>query len=295
MAISPNSRYLYFTIIDKAYQYDLQAPDIEKSRKLIAEMDGFKGLEDEYANFYRMQLMPDRRIYCTSFGFGSEYFHVIQKPDLPYPYCRFEQHVLKLPARNLGSIPNFPNYRLGPIDGSSCDTLGIDNFPQAWYRYEKDTTNKLKVEFTDLSFYEPKKWSWDFGDGSPMDKDISPVHTFTKNGKYKVCLTVSNENGSHTHCKNLNLGTTATNDAFSQENIQVSPNPFRERLFVALSEVVASPIFHLYDNTGRLVKTENLYYGITETETSNLSAGLYFWNIISNGEVIGVGKVVRVE
>ena len=164
MSISPNSRFLYFANYDKAYQYDLLAPDIEKSRKLIAEMDNFQGVWGDYANFYRMQLMPDRRIYCTSFGFGSEYFHIIQKPDLPYPYCRFEQHALKLPARNLGSVPNFPNYRLGPIDGSSCDTLGIDNFPQAWYRYEKDTTNKLKVEFTDLSFYEPKKWSWDFGE-----------------------------------------------------------------------------------------------------------------------------------
>jgi hypothetical protein len=25
------------------------------------------------------------------------------------------------------SPPNFPNYRLGPVDGSACDTLGIDN------------------------------------------------------------------------------------------------------------------------------------------------------------------------
>jgi PKD repeat protein len=294
IAISPNSRFLYYSAGNKVYQYDLQAQNIAISGIVIANYDGYKGIEGNNTNFYRLQLMPDRRIYCNTHN-SNNYMHIIQKPDLPAPFCRFEQHILKLPARNFGSIPNFPNYRLGPIDGSVCDTLGINNFPQAWYRYEKDTLNKLKVEFTDLSFYEPKEWSWDFGDGSLMSKDTSPVHIFSKKANYKVCLTVKNENGTHTHCKNINFGTTSTQDAYKQDFVQVSPNPFSNKLYIALSEILSQPIFHLYDTTGRLIKSQTLYYGITEMETSLFSSGLYLWNVSSQNEIIASGKVVKVE
>lgn len=295
VAIAPNSRYMYGTEITKAFQYDLYAPSVAKSKKLIATYDGVLSLGKNQANFYRMQLMPDRRIYCTSFGFASEYFHIIENPNILGVGCNFKQRYLKLPARNIGSVPNFPNYRLGPIDGSPCDTLGINNEPRAWYRYEKDTTNKLKVEFTDLSFYEPKEWLWDFGDGSPIKKDTSPIHTFPKNGMYNVCLTVKNIYGSHTHCKTINFGTTATQEADNQSIVQVTPNPFRETLYVALSEIVAQPVLHLYDATGKNVANKLLYYGITEIDTQNLSAGFYLYNITSGSEMIAKGKVVKVE
>lgn len=296
ISISPNSRYLYFSNFNKVHQYDLFAKDIEKSVKTIAYLDTInKTILGSYANFYRMQLMPDRRIYCTSAFFGSEYFHIIEKPDLPYPYCNFRQRAISFSARNFGSVPNFPNYRLGPLDGSPCDTLGINNEPRAWYRYEKDTTNKLKVEFTDLSFYEPKEWLWDFGDGSPMSKDTLPVHIFPKNGTYNVCLTVKNKYGSHTHCKNINFGTTATQDFEFQDQIQVAPNPFGSVLYVTLSSLVANPVLHLYDSIGREVLSSSLYFGVTDLRTEHIPAGLYLWNVTSRSDIIGAGKVMKVE
>lgn len=36
-----------------------------------------------------------------------------------------EQHGITLPTYNASSLPNFPNYRLGPLEGSPCDTLTI--------------------------------------------------------------------------------------------------------------------------------------------------------------------------
>jgi hypothetical protein len=72
-----------------------------------------------------MQLAPDNRIYIVA---GSMYYyHVIENPNEAGIACNVNQHSFRLPTLNVFSIPNFPNYRLGPIDGSPCDTLGIDN------------------------------------------------------------------------------------------------------------------------------------------------------------------------
>ncbi|MBP9136999.1 MAG: T9SS type A sorting domain-containing protein, partial [Flavobacteriales bacterium] len=40
--------------------------------------------------------------------------------------CDFQQHAIELPTYNFNSLPNHPNYHLGPIDGSVCDSLGIN-------------------------------------------------------------------------------------------------------------------------------------------------------------------------
>lgn len=54
--------------------------------------------------------------------------------------------------------------------------------------------------FTDLSV-SPQSWSWDFGDGSPLDTNQNPCHTYTASGTYTVELTATNPNGSDTETK----------------------------------------------------------------------------------------------
>ena len=122
VAISPNSRYLYVSNALHLYQFDLEAPDIQASKVLIAEYDGF--LEDSLAffptYFYLMQLAPDCRIYMNTFG-NFKHLHVINYPDNPGQDCDFRQHHINLTTWNWGTLPNFPNYRLGtsyPV----CDT-----------------------------------------------------------------------------------------------------------------------------------------------------------------------------
>ncbi|MFA6897444.1 MAG: PKD domain-containing protein, partial [Patescibacteria group bacterium] len=53
----------------------------------------------------------------------------------------------------------------------------------------------LTVEFTDMS-KNAKKWNWDFGDGN-TSTERSPVHIYTKTGRFTVSLIVSNENGEN--------------------------------------------------------------------------------------------------
>lgn len=49
----------------------------------------------------------------------------------------------------------------------------------------------LTVSFTDSSTGNPKRWLWDFGDGSTSTEQ-NPVHTYTLEGTYTVTLTVDN-------------------------------------------------------------------------------------------------------
>jgi hypothetical protein len=110
IAISPNSRFLYISAETKFYQYDLQASDISASQVLLAEYDGT--VSPFATTFYNCQLAPDCKIYCNC-NSSCNVFHVVNHPDEPGLACDFVQHGVQLATSNAGSIPNFPNYRLG--------------------------------------------------------------------------------------------------------------------------------------------------------------------------------------
>lgn len=290
-AFSLNSRYLYVNHTTEAYQYDLESADIWSSRIQIAEYDGF--LDPFSTTFYVMQLAPNGKIYASYTNGGSS-MHVIHDPDEPGTSCQYQQHGLKLLTRNSYSVPTFPNFRLGPLDGSPCDTLGFDNHPRAWYRYEHDTLNALHVSFHDLSYYEPSEWSWDFGDGSPAVHDRHPQHLFDSAGVYEVCLTVSNVNSSNTHCKTLYLGVSHSQNPVLQAQLDIGPNPFQDWLHISLSAQLARPVFRLYDHLGKLAMESSNGMGINEMNTQNLPPGLYFWELLSAGQRVKSGKLLKV-
>ena len=50
--------------------------------------------------------------------------HTIDNPDIGGVGCNVRQHSVRLPAFAFRTLPNFPNFRLGAVAGSVCDTLG---------------------------------------------------------------------------------------------------------------------------------------------------------------------------
>jgi hypothetical protein len=293
-AVAKGSRYLYLGAGIHLYQYDLWAADILSTRTLVAEYDGF--VDFNPTTFHSSQRGPDGKIYICG-GVGTRFMHVIHNPDAPCPDCRIEQRGVELPTFNLGSVPNYPNYRLGPIGGSPCDTLGIDNIPLSRWRYEQDTLTPFTVQFYDLSDYEPATWSWDFGEGS-SSTDTLPAHTFPGTGTYEVCLTVSNANGSDTKCKTLKFTepATATEQAETAPLATAFPNPFRERFSLSLRAgwlpVQANAV--VYDVMGRPVLTQRLSAGFNTLDLSGHPAGVYTWRVEEHGRVLEVGKVVKI-
>lgn len=126
-SISPNSRYAYITHGGfELLQYDLQASSIVASEQIVATYDGFQAPAGWNTNFWMHQIGPDGKIYINTTS-TTKALHTIENPDSAGIACNVQQHSILLPKFN-ATIPNFPNYRLGALTGSPCDTLtGLNN------------------------------------------------------------------------------------------------------------------------------------------------------------------------
>ncbi len=134
--ISPSGRYLYGAGYTAYYaQWDLEAPDIGASRvqlggKPLVFQDNYLNLKNpiqEGAPATIFSLGPDGKVYALT----NKYHNVIEHPDEPGEACGFCLASDFAPESCLGLskpvydlfTPKYPNYRLGPLEGSGCDTL----------------------------------------------------------------------------------------------------------------------------------------------------------------------------
>ncbi len=170
--------------------------------------------------------------------------------------------------------------------------LGFDNLPVAKFRFEQDAGDYLSIEFTDLSYYEPEDWYWDFGDNT-SSQDTCPSHTFSQSGIYEVCLTVSNSNGEHSHCRTLNLGITALEGPELSMAVEVFPNPVRDYLTVSLLDYLPGrAMFRLYSGAGQLLLEKPVKAGVNQFDLSTLPLGMYYYEVRDSGYLLRSGKVV---
>ncbi|MCB0509925.1 MAG: hypothetical protein KDC82_04115, partial [Bacteroidetes bacterium] len=119
VAVSSNNRFLYLISSARILQYDLESEDILASQILIHNSD--TATLQNYG-FATSQIAPNGEIFISA-GEQSK-FHIIHQPDQVGVACNLE---VKIPLLRPGSygLPNFPNYRLGALTGSACDTLGV--------------------------------------------------------------------------------------------------------------------------------------------------------------------------
>ena len=120
---SPSGRYLYVSSYLHIFQFDMQSPDIPASKQVVATYEEVFGSPRWFG---LMQLAPDNKIYISTYG-GNTCLHSIENPDSLGLSCNVIQSSVVLPSYNSLSLPNFPNYDLGPLQGSPCDTLYLNN------------------------------------------------------------------------------------------------------------------------------------------------------------------------
>ena len=281
---SPNSRYLYKTTGRRVYQYDTEAADINASRQLVAVADGYVNIS--LSLFMQMQLAPDGKIYMTS-RTAAPFLHRIDYPDRPGPACQVIQHCLDSLVATTFCIPSFPHFRLGPLDGSSCDTLGIDNLPWARFRYaQDDAASPMAVQFTDLTAFEPTRWHWDFGELGSGDTSLErhPWHIYAGPGVYEVCLRAGNAYGADTVCREVRVlpATVGSEEAEKMEaaDYQVFPNPTTGEITLRGPEGTGrTRLAILYNPLGQVVLQTTLVGPIHSLSLRFLPAGVY-WLII---------------
>jgi PKD domain/Secretion system C-terminal sorting domain len=316
--LSPNNRFLYATftqriepvgaggdatqINDYLLQYDLFSDDITTSVDTIAVSDSiyYPGYPwyRKGQDFHSLSYAPDGQLWMPS-GFNS--LSLIQYPDSLGQACGFVSRFVDEVTINYTDFRQ-ANHRLGPIDGSPCDTLGINNDPRAQYFWKSDDC--LNVRFRNTSWHEPTSFLWDFGDGT-TSTEREPVHTYVTKAIYTVCLTVSNLHGSSTFCRELNLITCGSSST------QTTPQPDGAAFGEMIPNPTSGPLqlryrlhpnrydgaLRIYDTAGREVLARSLRVNETSYLFSieHLSAGLYFWSLTDGAGLVSSGKVVKIE
>jgi len=173
VAISPNDSVLYVTAIlngqnqDTSYlfQYNLNSANIAASKDTLHTF-----IWPSVAGF--LKLAPDNKIYLScsmeiiDCGFDYTYcdtsyypenmnLSVINSPDSIGLSCNFMPFSFYLGGhRTYYGLPNNPNYSLGPLQGSICDTLGLGilevNWQSAIHVYPNPVHDILRIQAENL-------------------------------------------------------------------------------------------------------------------------------------------------
>jgi hypothetical protein len=120
VCFSPNDSLLYiankFTIWQK-YIYDTSAPVF---------ITGPDTLINYFPLYRNLKLAPNGKIYCGNFHITNKSMVFIDSPNVSGLGCAFRGRgngALSQPYTNIATPPNMPNFALGKLVGSGCDTL----------------------------------------------------------------------------------------------------------------------------------------------------------------------------
>ena len=120
---SPSGKYVYACSSSKVFQINTTSFTVDT----VAYYDGFISPPNSTCcatTFWNMYLAANGKIYITS-GSGVQHLHEMNYPDSAGLACDVQQHAINLGYAQLRAVPNHPNYNLGPVVGSVCDTLGV--------------------------------------------------------------------------------------------------------------------------------------------------------------------------
>ena len=170
----------------------MDATNILASEKVVAVSDKYKSVypltSPQPMDFGYGLAGPDGKIYGP--GAIRLHMHRIDYPDEEGTEAQMKQHIVN-------TVNNAIPYQLSPglLPTGPGRWLwlwypGLNNYAVAKFRYEVDTADYLRVRFTDLSYYRPETWQWDFGDGATFEGRKPYWHTFPQKWYIMVCLTV---------------------------------------------------------------------------------------------------------
>jgi hypothetical protein len=136
VAFSDNGRFLYVNTHYHVYQYDLQ--DAGSSAELIGTY------LVPYPKMQNCKLAPNGKIYIGNKNGVVKTMSYIDKPNEKGLACGFKPMALSQPYTNLKVPPNMPNYGLGALPNSACDT--IRSLPKEWVLYPNPSDGIIKIK-----------------------------------------------------------------------------------------------------------------------------------------------------
>ncbi len=258
---------------------------------------------------------------------SSETITVYEIPNDPIltiaetsPYCDGE--VVTLVSANYNnSLTWYADSVL--VVGAATDTLLVERDGNYWTTYTTEegcsaTSLPIAINFTDnpedidliqngnlLRLEDESNLPEDFSftwlyEGEPIPSATTLLLCAEAAGTYTLVIT-DNVTGCSTsddlaadYDPNVDC-TTPTNEVIAQDTWNLFPNPLQSFLFVEGPVGVDAEI-RLFDALGRVVINKQLINGNDRVEVQQLSAGAYFYQLVSiQGEIIKTGTLMKVN
>lgn len=125
------------------------------------------------------------------------------------------------------------------------------------------SVNNYVATFTNTST-NASSYSWDFGDGSPLDSQANPSHTYGASGNYTVTMIATNSCGSDTIILNVAI-TVGVEEFGALAAVGVYPNPSSEVFNISFGTAIGNTVlFEILDMQGKLISKE---------QVNNIAAG----------------------
>jgi len=121
LSFSPSGNFVYTN--SSVYIFQINTTTLQVDT--VAVYDGFSfPIPSAATTFSNQYLAANGKIYLTS-GNGVQHLHEMNYPDSAGLSCDVQQHVVSLGVWHFRAVPNHPNYNLGPVAGSICDSLSV--------------------------------------------------------------------------------------------------------------------------------------------------------------------------
>jgi Secretion system C-terminal sorting domain len=143
VCFSPNNKYLYTCDQHHMYQLNLAEPNDSLATVKVSQFD----TSANFPSYSGLQITPTGVLYIGHWNGISKDINAIMQPNEYGLASAFKFDYIRL-LSNTNEPPNIPNYGLGALAGSPCDTIRLK--PNVWLLYPNpaNATIKLKVPIT---------------------------------------------------------------------------------------------------------------------------------------------------
>ena len=141
LCFSPNDSLLYVINDYTIYQIDIH--DTDRYNALF--IHGPDTLLDYFPKYQNAFCGPDGKLYIGNQNGTRKYMSYIDKPNIKGLACQFMPQGIYQPYTNLTSLPNMPNYGLGPDTQHVC--LPIEPTIDNWLIYPNPCNSVLYIQF----------------------------------------------------------------------------------------------------------------------------------------------------
>lgn len=185
------------------------------------------------------------------------------------------------------------SYSVNVLDSAGCigsDTVVVatETSPTAAYTFAVSGAG-LVYDFTYTGTTNANTYAWDFGDGSPVDNNQDPSHTYAMSGNYTVALIITNDCGSDTITQSVTVVT--VENGLDPASVDVYPNPSNGQFMVAFAGYDFSDVqVEVYTIQGQRIHSqvfEQVNGAVKEQiQLQEVSAGMYIVRFTSENQVV---------